>query len=169
MTMSLLLMAEIVGAHGIGGLVKLKIFADDAEKLPSYGTFLDADGKESFALRDVQPHGNIWLGRIEAVQDRTAAERLRGTQLFLDRARLPKIKKKDTFYYADLVGLTALYPDGKTLGTVVSVANFGAGDLVEIKPVKGASFYIPFTDTAVPDVNLAEKTMTVDPPEGLME
>jgi 16S rRNA processing protein RimM len=164
-----LLMAEIAGVHGIKGQVKLKVFGDDAEALPDYGALTDAEGKRGFTITDIVLHGNIWIAALDGVRDRAAAEKLFGTKLYMTRDKLPKLKKKSTYYHADLIGMAAQYPDGKPMGKVITVANFGAGDLLEIKPPKGNSFYVPFTDSAVPDVDLAAKTVTVDPPPGLLD
>lgn len=163
---TLLLMAEIVGVHGIRGAVKLKVFGDDPETLMEK-PLSDGAGK-SYDITRIAPHGNIYLADIKGVSDRNASEKLRGVKLYMPRAELPKIRRKDTYYHADLIGMTALWPDGKVMGKVIAVANFGAGDLLDIKPGKGNSFYIPFTDSAVPEVNVAEKTLVVDPPEGLL-
>jgi len=169
MTDTLVCMAEIVGVHGIKGLVKLKIHAGDPQSLLDYKTFTDSAQKRSFVLSDLQNHGNIFLARLDGVNDRTAAEKLRGTKLHVARAALPAIAEENTFYHVDLIGLAALYPDGAPLGRIVGVANFGAGDLLEIKPVKGASFYVPFTDAVVPKVDMEAKTVTVAPPPGLLD
>ena len=168
-TSDLLLMAEIAGAHGVKGAVKLKTFGDAPEALAKYPPLSDAKGEKLFRLRRVTEHSGIWLAEIEGVDDRTAAEKLRGTKLYLSRSVLPAIKKKNTYYHADLIGLAARYPDGREMGRVAAVANFGAGDLLEIKPPKGNSFYVPFTNAVVPDVDLAAQTVTVDPPPGLLD
>lgn len=165
----LIAMAEIVGVHGIKGIVKLKIFGNDAENLLDYETLTDASGKKTFTLVDIQPHGTIHLAEIEGLTDRTAAEKLRGTILHIPKSELPAIEDEGTFYHVDLIGLAASYPDGKPLGKVVGVANFGAGDLIEVKPLKGASFYVPFTNDAVPHVDIAKKEITIDPPPGLLD
>jgi 16S rRNA processing protein RimM len=165
----LLLMAEIAGAHGVKGAVKMKAFGDDPEALADYPPLSDAKGEKQFIIKAVTQHSSIWIAEIEGVNDRTAAEKLFGTQLYLSRADLPKLKKKNAYYHADLIGMTALLKDGGTLGTVIAVANFGAGDLLDIKPSKGGSFYVPFTNAVVPDVDLAAKTLTVDPPPGLLD
>lgn len=162
-------MAEIVGVHGVKGWVKLKIFSDNPDSLTDYAPLCDSSGKREFTLRSVQQHGNIWLAEIEGLKDRTAAEKLRGTKLCTARQNLPEIKKDNVFYHADLIGMSAHYPDGKTMGKVVQVANFGAGDLLEVKPVKGASFYVPFTGKIVTDVDVKKKTLTIDPPPGLID
>ena len=165
---NLICMAEIVGAQGIKGLVKLKVFGDDPLKLTGYGPLSAPDGK-TYTLNSVTPHGSIWIAEVKGVTDRTVAEKLRGTRLHMDRALLPKIKKENTFYHADLIGLAEKYPDGKPMGKVITVANFGAGDLLEIKPIKGSSFYVPFTNAIVPEVNMTEKTVTINPPLGLLD
>lgn len=161
-------MAEIVGVHGVKGTLKLKSFGDDPDLLSGAAPLYDADGANIFKITSLQPHGNIYLASIEGVSDRTAAEKLRGTKLFIDRSFLPDIRKKDTFYHIDLIGLAAKDPEGKIVGKVIQVANFGAGDLLEIKPVKGASFYLPFTKDTVPDVDIGKKEITVVIPEGLL-
>jgi 16S rRNA processing protein RimM len=165
----LVLMAEVVGVHGIKGWVKLKIFSADPEGLADFAPFYDATGKRTFDLLAVHPHGNIFLGVFDGVNDRNAAEALRGVKLYLPRENLPDIDADDTFYHVDLIGLAAQWPDGRPMGKVVNVANFGAGDLLEIRPLRGASFYVPFTNEIVPDVNMAQKIVTVNPPPGLLD
>ena len=162
-------MAEIVGVHGIKGWVKLKVFSEDPEALVDFAPLCDSSGKQEFTLLSVQQHGNIWLAEVEGIRDRTAAEKLRGTQLCVPREALPQIKDDNTFYHADLIGMGALFPDGKPMGKVISVANFGAGDLLEVKPQKGASFYVPFTGKIVTKVDVAKKQVTIDPPPGLID
>lgn len=166
---NLVLMAEVVGVHGIKGWVKLKIFSADPEGLADFAPFYDAKGQRTFELLAVQPHGNTYLAVIDGVTDRNAAEALRGTKLYLPRESLPDIDEDDTFYHVDLIGLAAQWPDGRPMGKVVNVANFGAGDLLEIRPTRGASFYVPFTNEVVPDVDMAKKIVTIDPPPGLLD
>ena len=166
-TANLLLMAEIVGVHGIKGAVKLKVFTDDPDALLD-ADLLDANGKPALRIIDIAQHGNIYLADIDGVTDRNQSEKLRGTKFFTPRDTLPAIKQKDTYYHADLVGMTAKHVDGNTLGIIIAVTNFGAGDLLDIKPEKGNSFYVPFTNTVVPKVDLKKKELTIDPPEGLL-
>lgn len=162
-------MAEIVGVHGIKGFVKLKVFSDDPEGLAEGPPLCDSTGKTSYTLLSIKPHGNIWLSEIEGVEDRTAAEKLRGTKLYLSREHLPEIEDKKTFYHADLIGMIAKDAKDNVIGKVIAVVNFGAGDLLEIKPVKGDSFYLPFSERAVPVVDLDNRQMTVDIPHGLLD
>lgn len=166
---SLVCMAEIVGAHGVKGWVKLKVFGENPEGLAEGPPLCDAKRQRAFKLLSVRAHGNTYLAEIEGLGDRTAAEKLRGVKLFLPREALPDIGQENTFYHVDLIGLAARYPDGRPLGKVIQVANFGAGDLLEIKPQKGASFYVPFTSAVVPKVDIAAKEVVVDPPPGLLD
>jgi len=162
-------MAEIVGVHGIKGVVKLKLFGDNPAALTDYAPLCDSSAKKTFKLLSLTQHGNVYLAEIEGVKDRTAAERLRGTRLFLPRAELPDLKTDKTFYHADLIGLAAKDASGAPMGRVVTVANFGAGDLLEIKPLKGASYYLPFTDACVPHIDTAKKEITIAVPPGLLD
>jgi 16S rRNA processing protein RimM len=162
-------MAEIVGVHGIKGMLKLKVFGDDPGKLPDYMPLCDASGKKKFNFLTFQPHQNIYLATLEGVADRTAAEKLRGTRLYVPREALPRIKDKDTYYHMDLIGLTARDAEGAIIGSIIQVANFGAGDLLEIKPLQGASYYVPFTKAVVPNVDMAAREATVIVPHGLLD
>ena len=100
--------------------------------------------------------------------DRNAAEKLTNLKLYVPRDRLPPIEDDDTFYHADLVGLAAVTPDGAALGTVTAVLNFGAGDLVEIKPEGGGEpLMVPFTDAAVPEIDMTARRIVVVPPAAI--
>jgi 16S rRNA processing protein RimM len=157
-----------MGAQGVKGAVKLKVYGQDPATLVDYPPLADPKSGKTYRIDSVVPHGSIWVATIAGVADRTAAQKLFGTKLYLDRALLPKIKKKNTYYHADLIGLAAVDKEGKDFGRIIAVANFGAGDLLEIKPQKGASFYLPFTNAYVPHVDLEKKIVTIDPPEGLI-
>ncbi len=167
-------MAEIVGVHGVRGVLKVKVFSDAPEKLADYAPLCDASGKPAFTFTSLQPHGGIFLATLEGVADRTAADSLRGAKLYVPRGRLPKIEDEHTYYHVDLVGLAVTDENGEPLGKIIAVANFGGGDLLEIKPQKdgkskGASFYLPFTNANVPRVDLAAKEATVIIPPGLLD
>ncbi|MBU6475208.1 MAG: 16S rRNA processing protein RimM [Alphaproteobacteria bacterium] len=171
---NLVCMAEIVGVHGVRGMLKLKIFSDAPEKLAGYAPLCDAAGQPAFSFASLQPHGNIWLAALEGVGDRAAAEKLRGTKLYVPRDRLPQIADEHTYYHVDLIGLAVKDENGDTIGKIVAVANFGGGDLLDIKPQKdgkskSASFYLPFTRANVPHVDLGKKEATVIIPPGLLD
>ncbi len=133
-----MVLAAITGAHGIGGEVKLKLFADDVAAHPSFN-----DG--ALTLKSLR--GNI--ARFAEVSDRTAAEALRGTALSVPRSALPPLEEGE-YYHADLIGLPAVSTEGEPLGEVVAVENFGASDVVEIERPTGKRFMVPMTEQAVP-------------------
>jgi len=109
--------------------------------------------------------GKYWLAGIEGISDRTEAEKLRGTKLWLDRAALPALEEEDEFYVEDLIGLKALTKDGADAGTIIAVDNFGAGTLLEIRPPAGTPYYLPFTKKNVPSVDITEGTVQIVAPE----
>lgn len=133
-------LAAIVGAHGIGGEVKLKLFARDVGSLRGHAT-LDAGGRPLTlaAVRDT-PKGPI--ARFAEVLDRDQADALRGVTLGVPRSALPALADGE-FYLTDLIGLPARGADGTPLGRVAAVVDYGAGDLVEIEPASGVSFLVP--------------------------
>jgi 16S rRNA processing protein RimM len=99
------------------------------------------------------------------IADRTAAETLKGVELYVERARLPE-PDEDEWYYADLIGLAAISPEGETLGEVIAVQNFGAGDLLEIRPAAGGrTLLVPFVKAAVPVVDMKARRVVVNMPE----
>ncbi|PTW63538.1 16S rRNA processing protein RimM [Breoghania corrubedonensis] len=160
------LMAEIGAAHGIRGEVRVKPHGDDPMALRDYGPLEAADGRV-FEIEALRPQKHMLVVRFKGIRDRNAAEALTRTKLYLPRERLPE-PDADDFYHADLVGLPVFDAQGTELGTVLSVPNFGAGDLLEIAPKGAPSFYLPFTHEAVPEIDIANRRITAVPPEGLL-
>jgi 16S rRNA processing protein RimM len=155
------LLAHIVGAHGIRGDVALKSYSDDPESLTSYKRLTDATGARPFVITEVRVTSKGVVAHIKGVDTRTVAEALRGVGLHVARAELPPVET-GAFYHVDLVGLKAVAPDGAPVGVVVSVDNFGSGDLLEIKLTgKSETEYVPFTDTFVPEVDVARGRVVV--------
>ncbi len=157
----------IVGGHGVRGAVKVKPFTAEPLDVAAYGPLTDAQGR-SWHLRQPRVQKGVVVAQLEGITDRTTAETLRGTELFLARDRLPA-PAEDEYYHADLIGLAAETVDGTVLGTVSAVFDFGAGDLLEIRPEGGREVLVPFTDTAVPQVDLAGGRVVVAPPPGLLD
>jgi 16S rRNA processing protein RimM len=157
------LLGEISGVHGIRGDLLVRTYTAAPEAIASYGPLSDATGTKTFTLSIVRATDKGVVARVAGISDRTAAEALRGTKLFVARARLPETETSE-FYHSDLIGLKALAEDGTPLGNIVSVQNFGAGDLLELKPPEGASEFIPFEDQWVPDVDLAAGTLVIRRP-----
>ena len=156
--------AQIGAAHGIRGEVRLKSFTEDPMAIAAYGPLESEDGMRHFQIEALRPAKDHFVARLAGVGDRDAAERLTNTRLYVPRDRLPALDDADTYYHADLVGLAAVTPDGAPLGTVTAVVNFGAGDVIEIKPDGGGEpLLVPFTDAAVPAVDVAAGRIVVRP------
>jgi 16S rRNA processing protein RimM len=161
--------AQIGGPHGIRGEVKLKSFTADPLAVKDYGPLTSEDGSAQFELATVRPAKSHLVARFRGIDDRNAAERLTNLKLFVPRDRLPP-PAADEFYHADLIGLAAVTADGTTVGTVVAVHDFGAGDILELRPAAGgASVLLPFTDTFVPSVDIAGGRIVVAPPEEMRD
>ena len=157
--------AQIGGAHGIRGEVKLKSFTADPLAVKDYGLLESEDGAASFAIEALRPAKGYLVARLRGVRDRNAAEQLTNLRLFVPRERLPP-PAADEFYHADLIGLAAVTAAGVEVGTVVAVHNFGAGDILELRPpAGGTTIMLPFTDAFVPRIDIAGGRIVVGPPE----
>ncbi len=148
------------------GEVRLKSFCADPEAIAGYGPLWTEDGARSFTVKLTRANVSGGLGvRLSGVLTKEQADALKGTQLYVDRDRLPSLPD-DEFYHADLIGLTAQDTGGVVLGTVRAVHNHGAGDLLEILgPGMKAALLVPFTLAVVPTVDLAAGRIVVDLPE----
>ncbi len=147
-------LAAIVGAHGVAGDVRLKLFGEGVTALKRHGTF-NSGALHLQALRDDGKGGAI--ARFAEVKDRTSAEALRGTALTVPRESLPGLADGE-YYHADLIGLPAHSTTGEVLGRCIAVENFGAGDVLEIEVPAGPGrpgrrFMVPMTEQAVPEWN----------------
>ncbi|WP_375395963.1 ribosome maturation factor RimM [uncultured Sphingomonas sp.] len=150
MSVDTVTLAVVVGAHGMGGEVRLKSFADD---LSAYRVFNGG----ALTVRSLRHGGNGVIARFDQVADRTAAEMMRGTELTVPRSALPPLGEGE-YYHADLIGLPVGLADGTAIGRVVAVENFGAGDVIEIeRPGAGdkprTRFMVPMRPEAVPEWN----------------
>jgi len=158
-------LGQIGAAHGVRGEVRLRSFTAEPEAIASYGPLATEDGRV-FEIETMRPAKDHFVAKLAGIGDRDAAERLANLKLYVPRELLPEPTEADEFYHADLVGLTVVDSDGKTLGTVVAIQNFGAGDLVEVKPDNDdRTQLVPFDATNVPMVDIAAGRIVVILPE----
>ncbi|MDE2436961.1 MAG: 16S rRNA processing protein RimM [Sphingomonadales bacterium] len=140
-------LAAVIGAHGVTGEVRLKLFGEGVESLRRFRAFNDS----TLTLQKLKDDGKGGaIARFAEVRDREAAEALRGTALSVPRAELPALDAGE-YYHADLIGLPAVSSDGEPLGTCIAVENFGAGDILEIERPDGKRFMVPMNAAAVPE------------------
>ncbi|OYW55826.1 MAG: hypothetical protein B7Y80_04365 [Hyphomicrobium sp. 32-62-53] len=157
----LILLGEIGAAHGIKGEVSIRTFTEDPADIAAYGPLSDKAGKRTFKIAGLRVTAKAVIARLQGVDDRTAAEKLRNTGLYVKRGQLPDLEPGE-YYYEDLAGLTAVDAQGSVLGTVAGVVNYGAGDLVEIsRPGERETLLVPFTKEAVPAVDIETGRVTV--------
>jgi 16S rRNA processing protein RimM len=149
-------LAAIVGAHGVTGEVRLKLFAESVESLGRCKAF-DANGR-TLTLKSAKPTPKGVIARFAEVSDRDAAEALRGVELTVDRDTLPPAGEGE-IYVADLIGLAVVTTGGDVVGTVAAVENYGAGDILDIEKPGGSRFMVPFNANAVPEVG---ETIVID-------
>lgn len=129
---------EIKGAHGVKGLVRLYVFADDHALFKTLK-------KVSISLKNKHKN-NMWLAEVEGIHSKEAADALKGAKVYCERSALQTTKENEA-YYADLIGMVCTDEAGQDIGTVIDVQNFGAGDILDIRPEKGGdSFYLGYTD-----------------------
>lgn len=140
-------LAAVVGAHGVAGEVRLKVFADD---LGAHQCFNDG----ALTLVSLRHGNNGAIVRFAEVKTREAAEALRGTTLTVPRTALPPLGDGE-YYHADLLDLPVTTPSGEPLGRVVAIDNFGAGDVVEVERPTGKRFMVPMIPAAVPEWSAA--------------
>ncbi|MGO9701746.1 MAG: ribosome maturation factor RimM [Xanthobacteraceae bacterium] len=156
-------LGQIGAAHGLGGEVRLRSFTSNPQAIAGYGPLETEDGRV-FEIEAMRPAKDHFVARLSGICDRSDAEQLTNVKLYVPRDRLPEPDQADEFYHADLIGLAVLDPAGQSLGTVIAIHNFGAGDLIEVEPQSGGKTeLIPFDAAHVPLVDVAKGRIVISP------
>jgi 16S rRNA processing protein RimM len=158
-----ILLGVITGAQGIKGEVKVKTFTASPESLAAYGVLHGKDGRV-FAVASLRAAKDLAIVSFEGIADRNAAEALRGLELFVSRDQLPATEAEE-FYHADLVGLNAEDSEGRAIGVVRAIHNFGAGDVIEIARGDGDEVFLPFTREVAQEIDIASGRIVIAAPE----
>ena len=169
-----LVIGRVAKAHGVTGEVVVEIRTDDPEQRFVPGAQLRGRAarggpERSFVIETVREHAGRLLMRLTGVSDRNAADALRGTLFLVDTEQLPPIDDPDEFYDHQLEGLAARTVDGTAIGTVAEVLHTAAGELLSIKTPEGREVLVPFVSAIVTAVSLADGTVDIDPPDGLLD
>ena len=162
--MGKVLLAAVIGAQGLKGAVRVKLFTEAPQGLTRYGALMDGEGQryEVTAMRPGKAGEAVIC--FAGVNDRDAAEKLKGLQLFVARETLPQPGAEE-FYHADLIGLEAQDSEARVLGKISALHNFGAGDVMEIARPDGDTILITFTRETVPTIDIAGGRIVVAVPE----
>lgn len=131
-------LAVIIGAHGVTGEVRLKLFCEDLNSLKQHKAFNNA----TLTLKSIKPHKMGAIARFMEITDRNAAEAARGTEIAVPRTSLPALEE-DEFYHIDIIDLRCVSDTGEELGKIFAIYEFGAGDVVEIERASGKKFMVP--------------------------
>ncbi|MEN8236325.1 MAG: ribosome maturation factor RimM [Pseudomonadota bacterium] len=159
---NLLCIAVITGAHGVHGNLRVRTFSQDPLTIDKY-KMVSTESGVLHKVKNVRVHkGDDIIVKFEEVTNRTMAEAMKGMKLYIQRSDLPKLEEEE-FYHADLIGLQAQTLEGKPLGTVAAIYNFGAGDLLEIALDQQSSpLILPFTKVCVPEIHIDKGLVVVD-------
>ncbi len=162
---NLILVGRVAGAFGVRGEVKITTYTEDPKSLAGFKALMRQDGSLALSIVSARVAKEGLVTRCKGIETKDAADALRGLRLYVPRESLPEPDENE-FYLTDLVGLPVRHiGDNALLGSVKSVQNFGAGDLLEIQPALGGqTWFLPFTREAVPEVKIAERLILADPP-----
>lgn len=157
----------VMGAHGVRGQFKVKPFTDKPDSLDAYGPVWLEDGRTlSLSVKSVSSKGFVLVSARE-ISGRDAAEALRGCHLLVDREMLPSTDEGE-YYHADLIGLMVATQEDGDLGKIIGIHDFGAGNIVEVKPENGPSYMLPFSGEHLVEVDANRGWVTLAPPIGMV-
>lgn len=163
---SFVALGVITSPHGIRGAVKIKPFTGSPDGLTAYGPLQDKHGR-SYHLTILSEAKGLVVCSIKGVTDRNDVEKLKGTELGVPRDKLPETGD-DEYYIHDLIGLDIYLADGSLYGKLETIANYGAGDIADIRLADGKTEMVPFSDAVFPVIDIAARRMEYHPPERLI-
>jgi 16S rRNA processing protein RimM len=160
---------KIVGVHGIKGYVKIQCEAESFSIFALGHSVIVRDSKGNSRVTeivDAKPQGRVLLLLLKGISDRSAAEMLPGSDLLVEKTRLPKLEP-DTYYWADIVGMSVVSVDGQHIGNIASLIETGSNDVYVVKTPDNGEILIPAIASVVLEIDLNRKIMRVNLPEGL--
>jgi 16S rRNA processing protein RimM len=166
----LLAVGRIGRAHGIRGEVSVEVRTDDPDARFAPGASLVTDPQDAgpLTVEAVRTHSGRLLVRFAGIDDRNAAEALRGVTLLVDSADIPPSDDPDEFHDHELIGLAAVTADGAELGEIVDVEHYGQ-DLLVLRRATGHDALVPFVSAIVTAVDVTAGRVVLDPPPGLFD
>ena len=157
----------VTGAHGVRGQFKVKPFTTMPKDIASYGSVCVGQLTLTLSIKGQTSNGLVIVVARE-ISDRDAAAALRGQEVTVARSALPEVAD-DEIYHADLLGMEVSAPNGEIFGSVLAIHDFGAGEIVEVKPVSGPSIMLPFDSGHVVEIDVETARIVLTPPQGLLD
>ncbi len=165
----LIVVAQIMGAFGVKGEARVRSFTDDPKAAFTYGPLVDANGRVVLTPVKSRPLNEGFGVTTAEKKQREEWEAMRGTLLHALREALPEpADEEGEVYVADLIGASVVHVDGRVLGVVKAVHDFGAGDLVEVQPPSGQTYFLPFTEDVFIELDMDNRLLRVDPDPALL-
>ncbi len=159
-----ILLAGVIGPHGLKGEVRVKLFTASADKLGIYGAVHTREGRVLNIASARDAKAGEAVVSFKGIADREAAEALKGSELFISRDALPALDPSE-FYHADLVGLPAYDREDRLIGKIAAIHNYGAGDVIEIERPDGDTTLLAFTRENVPEIDVKARRVMIAVPE----
>ena len=160
----MLLAGEIGKPHGLAGEVYVVVISDDPQRFAPGSQLLHGDGR-TLVVATSRAHGDRFLVRFEGIETREEAMRLRGS-LFIEAAQARSLEP-DEFWHEDLIGCSVTVDDA-AVGTVTGVISGPVQDLLQVDTERGERL-VPLVKQIVTTVDIAARTIVIDPPEGLLD
>lgn len=161
----------IVNTHGIRGELKIKAITDFADDRFQKGQAIYRLDKGQYVkemIAKARVHKGMWLVTFEGVDNINQVEIFKGQDVFVDEEDRDDLDDGE-YYYNEIIGCTVVDLDGQTLGEIKEIMTTGANDVWIMKRPKGKDGLIPMIDDVVKEVNVADKVITIDVLEGLLD
>jgi len=157
-------LAVFTQPHGVSGRIKVKSFTEPADDFASTPNLTDAKGNLIKLTLTGHTQG-LAVVAIEGVTKREQAELLRGVKIGIARTAMPELKDPNRYYTDDLIGMAVIDESGAPFGSVRTVANYGAGDILDITRTDGSHDMYAFTHRTFPLVDVTARRITINPPD----
>ena len=154
--------------YGLKGEININIFTSTPESFSFMSKNFIDDKKNKFKFNKFRKVGKNYIISLYDCDDRDSAQKLKGKKIFCERKNFP-LTENNQYYVSDLIGCKVVNLTKNILGEIISIQNFGAGDLIEVQNVKKQKFYIPMNNENLISVNLKQNKIIVDPLNGLIE
>lgn len=160
----MVVMGRIVGAQGILGWVKVQTFTEHLDGLLDYDEWYLGNDKHPWRKVEVleaNVHGKVLVAKLPGIIDRTAAEQCKGLLVAVHRDSLPE-QEPGEYFWSDLIGMKVINLSDEVLGSVDTLLETGANDVLSVRDAEGKERLIPFLASVIQQVSLDERVIRVD-------